>query len=101
MTPMPQNVLTSPFILKSERLHVTQKPVSVLMQILDIISITGSEGADPSAGSGTIIEAALRAKRGIQAVEIDEDYYHIARESAKAGLDFWGKELPIHGEFSQ
>lgn len=86
------NVFAHRMVESDDRRHVMHKPHALLQDILNVISVPGSLGADPSAGSGSIIEAALRSGRKIRACEIDEDYADACRETIKKTILSMQKE---------
>lgn len=87
------NVFNVPMVERSDRRHVMHKPEKLIRKIIQIISVPGSRGADPSAGSGSVIEAALKSGRRINVCEIDEDYAETCREVARNTV----KSLAIEG----
>lgn len=62
------------------RLHPTQKPVSILRPLIEAFSLPGETVFDPFAGSGSTLAAALLAKRDYLGIEIDERHCATARE---------------------
>jgi len=64
-----------------KRLHVSQKPVELMMWCIETCRIgIGKTILDPYMGSGSTGVAALRTGRKFVGVEIDEENYIIARE---------------------
>jgi DNA modification methylase len=70
------------------KLHPTQKPISVLMQLIEAFSSPGDLVLDPFAGSGSTLAAAKMLGRRWLGVELDEKYHAIAakRLSTDSGL---------------
>jgi DNA modification methylase len=60
-----------------ERAHPTEKPVSLLVDILERWSPKGCAVADPFAGSGTTLLAAARSGRSGFGVELDPAYVDV------------------------
>ena len=60
--------------------HPTQKPLDVINLIIDILSVEGDTVLDPFMGSGTTGVAAQRMGRNFIGIEIDEKYFHMAKE---------------------
>jgi hypothetical protein len=60
------------------KLHPTQKPISVLMQLIEAFSSLGDLVLDPFAASGSTLAAARMLGRCWLGVEIDEKYHEIA-----------------------
>jgi site-specific DNA-methyltransferase (adenine-specific) len=72
-----------PNILKFNRtgnkLHPTQKPVDMLEYLIEKFSDNGGTIADPFMGSGSTGVAAINKGRNFLGVEIDCDYFYIAK----------------------
>jgi len=60
---------------KSEKIHPTQKPINVLMQLISIFTDPGDIVIDPCAGSGSTIIAALEMGRKPYGFEIDRKFH--------------------------
>ena len=58
------------------KLHPTQKPVSILKQLIEIFTDEGDVVIDPCAGSGTTLRAAYELKRPSYGFEISKDFYN-------------------------
>ena len=65
---------------KEERIHPTQKPVPLFMQILEKYSKPGDLVLDPFLGSGTTAIACLRTGRHFIGIEKHEPYFIMAQE---------------------
>jgi adenine-specific DNA-methyltransferase len=61
------------------RLHPTQKPISVLLPLVEAFSAPGELVLDPFAGSGSTLLAAKMLGRNWLGVEMDAKYHSIAR----------------------
>ncbi len=71
---------------KSTRIHQAEKPVRLLEEIMDLISLENETGLDQFAGSGVAGEAALYMGRNIVLIEEDHDTYrNIITRLAKKG----------------
>lgn len=71
------------------RLHPTQKPLSVLLPLVETFSAKGALVLDPFAGSGSSLAAARMLGRDHLGIELDAGYHAIASrrlEDAKARL---------------
>lgn len=85
------------------RLHPTEKPVTLLRYLTALLSRRGDTVLDPFAGSGSTGQAAIETGRRCIVVETDDDYYQalsgrLARLDAPA--DTGGHDtgnLPIEG----
>ncbi len=95
-----QNIFTYIGVSREERRHVMHKPVELLTKILECISIAGEFGCDPSAGSFSIVEAALLNHRKIVACEIDRQARNGAVEAIEKCVTENGLE-PYPVDFAQ
>ena len=57
------------------KIHPAQKPVAVLMNLIEIFTDVGDVVIDPCAGSGTTLRAALELDRNSYGFEIDKNFY--------------------------
>jgi hypothetical protein len=64
----------------SKREHTTQKPLSLMRQLVDLFTDEGETIIDPFCGSGTTLVAAWQLRRRAIGVEIDERYADIAAQ---------------------
>ena len=71
---------------KQEKIHPTQKPVSVLMNLISIFTDEGDVVIDPVAGSGSTIIAAHELNRRAYGFEIKKEYYMAARKRIEESL---------------
>ena len=62
------------------KIHPTQKPISVLKQLIEIFTDEGDVVIDPCAGSGTTLRAAYELNRNSYGFEIDRKFYQEAKE---------------------
>jgi adenine-specific DNA-methyltransferase len=60
------------------RLHPTQKPLSVLLPLIETFSASGGTVLDPFAGSGSSLLAAKMLGRPYVGIELDAKYHAIA-----------------------
>ena len=60
------------------KLHPTQKPLSVLLPLIEAFSAQGGLVLDPFAGSGSTLFAAKSVNRRYLGIELDEGYHAIA-----------------------
>jgi len=71
------------------RLHTTQKPLSLMGELVGLFTDPGDVILDPFAGSGTTLVAAKQAGRKAIGVELDERYCEAAARRLSQGvLDF-------------
>ena len=68
---------------KSEKIHPTQKPVSLLKTLIEIFTDEGDVVIDPVAGSGSTLVAAIECNRKAFGFEIKKDFYAKANEWIK------------------
>lgn len=75
------------------KLHPTQKPLSVLLPLLETFSSPGGTVLDPFAGSGSTLLAARMLGRSYLGIELDARYHAIA--ARRLARDMPGpRELP-------
>ena len=67
-------------VTNSKRLHPTQKPVDLLKYLIKTYSLEGDTVLDFTMGSGSTGVACLETNRNFIGIELDEDYYNIAKE---------------------
>lgn len=82
-------VWTHPIVLDrakdgATRLHTTQKPLSLMLELVELFTDPGDLVLDPFAGSGTTGVACLRLGRRFIGIEKDETYAKVARERLEA-----------------
>ena len=69
---------------RDDRVHPTQKPVDLMLDLLRDFTMPGQTILDPFAGSGTTGVAALRLGRRFIGIEKNPKYYAIARDRMAA-----------------
>ena len=85
------NVINAKRVHTSERLHQTQKPVSLIQEIIRVVSDEGQTILDPFMGGGSTLVAAKLNGRKATGIEISEKYCEIAANRLRQGvLDFGG-----------
>jgi site-specific DNA-methyltransferase (adenine-specific) len=67
------------------KLHPTQKPLSVLLPLVETFSTPESVVFDPFAGSGSSLLAAKSLGRSYLGIELDQSYHAIASERLASG----------------
>jgi len=77
-------------IQQSDRVHPTEKPVGLMMELVADFTNQNDIILDPFCGSGTTCVAAKQLGRRYIGIEIDEGYYDIARDRL---LQLDGKRL--------
>jgi adenine-specific DNA-methyltransferase len=73
-----------PWKYTGNKLHPTQKPMSVLTPLVETFSATGDTVLDPFAGSGSTLMAAKSLGRCYIGIELDANYHAIARQRLQA-----------------
>jgi adenine-specific DNA-methyltransferase len=68
------------------KLHPTQKPLSVLLPLVETFSQPGGLVLDPFAGSGSSLVAAKMLGRNFLGIELDSNYHAIAKQRLEAEL---------------
>ncbi|GMV19071.1 MAG: hypothetical protein AMXMBFR56_72950 [Polyangiaceae bacterium] len=67
-----------------ERVHTTQKPLDLMLKLVELFTDVGDVVLDPFCGSGTTGVAAVRLGRRFIGIELDENYSTIARQRIDA-----------------
>ena len=62
------------------KIHPTQKPVSLLKQLIEVFTDPGDIVIDPVAGSGSTLRAAYETQRNSYGFEVDRKFYTLAQE---------------------
>lgn len=62
------------------KIHLAQKPVSVLKKLIEIFTDEGDVVIDPCCGSGTTLRAAVELGRSVYGFEIDRTFYQRAKD---------------------
>ena len=76
----PKNILYYPNCSnKNERIHPTQKPVSLIEYLIKTYTQEGELILDNTAGSGTLAIAAINTNRNYICIEKDEHYFEVMR----------------------
>ena len=65
------------------RLHPNEKPLSLILKLVELISLPGDTILDPFMGSGTTGVACVQTGRNFIGIEIDETYFKIAEKRIK------------------
>lgn len=63
---------------RDERLHAAEKPIELLVDILNNAGDPGDAILDPCCGSGPLLDAATRTKMRATCIEIDPEYHALA-----------------------
>lgn len=61
------------------KIHPTQKPVSLLKQLIEIFTDAGDVVIDPVAGSGATLRAAYELGRNSYGFEVSTEFYRSAK----------------------
>lgn len=82
-------------VVKHWRVHPTQKPEELMVQIVKDFTDPGDLILDPFMGSGTTLVAAKRLGRKAIGIELEEKYCAIAAQRlAQGALDLFASEPP-------
>ena len=79
-TGFPNNVLEYPNIIGKQALHPTQKPVPLFEYLIKTYTNEGDTVLDNVMGSGTTGVVCKNLNRKFIGIELDEDYFNIAKE---------------------
>ena len=82
----------------SNRVHPTQKPVELLVAILEDYTTEGDTILDPFMGSGTTGVACKRLGRDFIGMEINEEYFEIAKKRIAEPVHPFMDGLPMFEE---
>jgi len=74
----PSDIVRCPIVRGKKRVHPTQKPVELLVELLNPLLVTGQLILDPFLGSGTTALASIKTKNKCIGIEIEEKYCEIA-----------------------
>ena len=88
---------------RSERVHTTQKPESLMLELVKLFTDPGETILDAFAGSGTTGVACLRLGRKFIGIERDERYFEIACkriEQAVSQVQLFAQEPPKQEQVS-
>ena len=94
----PASVLRFPRVAASKMLHPTQKPVELIEYIVDHVCKKSGTVLDPFMGSGTTGVACANLNRKFVGIEINEEYFNIAKRRIQKALgeDYTDKHGTIH-----
>jgi len=68
------------------KIHPTQKPVSILKQLIEIFTDEGDDVIDPVCGSGTTLRAAAELNRNSFGFEVSRESYEKAKNQMLSGF---------------
>lgn len=69
---------------RTDRVHPTQKPLDLMLRLVELFTDPGDVVLDPFCGSGTTGVACLRLGRRFVGIELDPKYADVARERMQA-----------------
>lgn len=69
-----------PFVSPKQKQHPTQKPVELMEELIQLHTFENSIILDPFMGSGTTGLACKNLNRNFIGIELDENYFNIARD---------------------
>jgi DNA modification methylase len=77
------------------KIHPTQKPVTLLKEIIEIFTDEGDVVIDPCAGSGSALRAAVELGRKAYGFEIKKDFYKDAQEKMLSNIPTQSKKIGL------
>lgn len=83
-TNYPRNVLTITSEPKVGRLHPSQKPIELLEYLIKTYTNEGDTVLDNCMGSGSTGVACINTNRDFIGIELDENYFNVAKERIEA-----------------
>lgn len=81
---------------ETEKLHPTQKPVTLLKKLIEIFTDEGDVVIDPVAGSGSTLVAAIELKRKAYGFEIKKDFHMAGTKWINETIQLM-KDIKDHG----
>lgn len=93
----PTSVLQVSNASKADRIHPTQKPVALMEYLVRTYTNEGDTVLDPCMGSGTTGVACIRARRSFIGIEVDAEYFQIAKDRIDKAL----AEPPLFADVKQ
>lgn len=84
----PLNILRHPIVAPSKMHHPTEKPLSLMRELVQMCTRSGDEILDPFMGSGTTLVAAKLEGRKAVGIEISEKYCEAAANRLRQGVLF-------------
>lgn len=78
------HTVVRPFLTGEERVHTTQKPLPLMLELVSLFTEPGELVLDPFCGSGTTGVACVRLGRRFIGIERDAAYADVARERIAA-----------------
>lgn len=95
----PTNLLEFPCVVRQRSLHPTQKPVALIEYLIKTYTKPGDTILDFSMGSGTTGVAAMQTDRNFVGIELDGEYFSIAKKRIdEAFRSASGEMIPIKGK---
>jgi site-specific DNA-methyltransferase (adenine-specific) len=82
----PSTLIQVPTVNHTERVHVTEKPVDLLVELLRVVDLESPVVLDPFMGSGSSLIAARRMGLPAIGIEIEERYCEIAVQRLAQGV---------------
>ena len=82
----PKDLVTFPKLNSSQMVHPTEKPVGLLTSLITSVTKPGDLILDPFAGSGSTLVAAKKTGRRFIGVELDDQYYQIAKRRVEEAV---------------
>ncbi|WP_206460222.1 DNA-methyltransferase [Anaerovorax sp. IOR16] len=69
------------------KIHPTQKPVTILKELIEIFTDEGDVVIDPCAGSATTLRACMELNRNSYGFEISKDFYNKAKNEMLSNVE--------------
>ena len=85
-TGFPHNVLEYPNVIGKQAIHPTQKPVELLEYLINTYTNEDDAVLDNTMGSGSTGVACVNTNRNFIGIELDENYFNIAKERIENAL---------------
>lgn len=88
----PRDVISCKKLGSNQLTHPNEKPVELLETLIQAITRPGDLILDPFAGSGSTLAAAERTGRQYIGVELDDDYFELARQHVREAMESYGEK---------
>lgn len=86
-TGFPHNVLEFPNVIGKNAIHPTQKPIELLEYLIKTYTNEGELVLDNCMGSGSTGVACINTNRNFIGIELDENYFNIAKDRINAAKE--------------
>jgi len=79
----PKSILNYSTVTRSEKIHLTQKPITLMEYLIKTYTNENETVLDFTMGSGSTMVACQNTNRNGIGIELDNDYFNIAQQRIK------------------